>query len=220
MAFAISHFNPIVAFGIEDEKTLTATPSEGATVVAFDNSGATVVVGDPIFVRSADDTVLQYMGLATVASTTQITVQVPLQDAVGASATLWVPSSFVRFTGEQRGSQRHTDDDGASTVVTNGGAFFGFQAKDPSNTVSLGFSVRNSTAYADWRTFRVVDRVGATKSFNLAYYDNLERKGKTIKCKVMAGTHNVSTVNQFVTRFSEVFGVEKETPSVGVYVES
>lgn len=221
MTFAIAPFNPIVAFGIVDEKTLTATPAEGSTVMEFDNTGGdALVVGDQVFVRSSDETVLQYRGKATAVTTAQITVQIPLQDAVGASATCWVPTNSVQFAGEMRGSLRFNDDDGAETQISQGGEFFGYQSRDPSATVTMTFGVRNSTAYANWKTFRDTDRRGLIDSFNLAYYDTAERQGKTIKVKGFAGDHPLTTVNWLTTRFSQTFGVEAETPSTGVYVES
>lgn len=218
MAFAIDIFNPIVAFSIEDEKTLTSEPAEGTSVIAFDNSGNTIVVNDPVFVRSADETVLQYMGLATAVSASDITVQIPVQDAVGASATTWTPGSgnFVRFTGEIRDTQLLEDDDGTSTEITHGADVFALQFKDPIQFVTLSFWVRNSTAYSDWRTFRTTTRRGLIDGFSLAYYDVAERKGKTIQVRAFAGPHGLTKVHNFLASFSQRFARIADN----VYVES
>ena len=218
MAFAVSIFNPIVAFNIEDDKTLTAEPAEGTQVIAFDNSGNTIVVNDPVFVRSLDETVLQYMGLATAVSASDVTVQIPLQDAVGASATVWTPGSgnYVIFTGEIRDTQTLEDDDGATTEVTHGADVFGYQFKDPIQSVTLSFWVRNSTAYADWRTFRTTTRRSLIDDFNLSYYDVAERKAKTIQVRAQAGPHSTTRINHLVTSFTQRFWRIADS----VYVES
>lgn len=218
MTFAVSVFNPVVAFSIEDEKTLTAEPNEGDQVIEFDNSGNTIVANDPVFVRSLDETVLQYMGFATAVSASDITVQIPLQDAVGASATVWTPGAgnYVIFTGEIRDTQALEDDEGASTVVTHGADVLGYQFKDPIQSVTLSFWVRNSTAYADWRTFRTTTRRGSIDAFNLAYYDVAERKAKTIQVRADAGSHRLTKINHLVTSFTQRFVRIADN----VYVES
>ena len=218
MTFAISIFNPVVAFSIEDEKTLSAEPAEGTSVIAFDNSGNTIVVNDPVFVRSLDESVLQYVGLATAVSASDITVQIPVQDAVGASATVWTPGTgnYVLFTGEVRDTQSLEDDDGASTIITHGADVLGFQFKDPIEFVTLSFWVRNSTAYNDWKTFRNTTRRALIDDFNLAYYDVSERKGKTIQVRAFAGSHRLTKINHLVTSFTQRFARIADS----VYVES
>lgn len=223
MAFAVSPHNPIVAFGIVNEFTLGATPSEGAQTFTFTNTGPNaVVVGDPVFVRSSDETVLQYLGTATAVTTANITSTVPLQDAVGASATLWVPSNYVLFTGEIRESQGLETDDGTVTRLTQAGAPLNYQFKDPVQTIRMSFWVRESTAHADWLDFLATDRRGSIDSFNFAYYDMDERITKTIKCKVVAGGHTSTRIMHNRTSFTESFIKELDSADfvTGVYVES
>lgn len=216
MVFAVNPHPPVVAFGIDDEKTLTATPAEGSTVMEMDNSTDAIAVGDPVFVRSLDESVLQYRGPCTVSGAAQITVRVPLQDAVGASATAWKPTNSVVFTGEIRDSQRILPNDGAKTIINNAGAPLGFQFRDPFDIIQLSLWDYNATLINDYKTFLVTGRRGSIDAFNLGYYDQAERKTKTIKVRVEAGEHPMTVVSFFSNSVTERFILIAES----VYVES
>lgn len=220
MTTAINPFPPIVAFGIDAEKTLDATPSEGSTVMELPNSSDIIAVGDPVWVRSFDETVVQYRGLATASSTTQITCQIPLQDAVSANATAWKPTNFVRFFGEIQDTQRPRRLQGTTTVQTMSGRPYNFQAADPQDIIDLALWDRNTSANAtlfrEFLDFLDTDRSGATLPFNLGYYDFTLRRGETPKVLISAGNFDATVVNNFTNSTRQSFFIIDRTD----YVES
>ncbi len=217
MTTPINPFDPIVAYGIASEKTLTATPLEGSTVMALSNSSDIIAIGDPVWVRSADETVLQYRGIVTASSTTQITCQISLQDAVGASATAWKPTNFVRFFGELRDTQRPVRNTGITTVQTMSGTVFQYQAADFQDSVSLNVwdhnMAKNATLYQDWLDFL---ETRGPLAFNLGYYSLTRRRGETPKAHVREGEHEGRVINVFTNALSETFFILDRA----LYVES
>lgn len=216
MSFAVDPHRPIVAFGITAEVTLDSTPAEGSTVMTFDNDPEVIAVGEPVWIRSADESVLQYRGLCTVSGAAQITVQIPLQDAVGASATAWVPTDFVHFTAENPDTQRPIRDTGTTTVRTSGAIPLNYNAADPQDSVDLSFSIRLSDDYENWLTFVDTDRNNRTLRFNVAYYDFAKRLSKTPKVVAAGETASMQMVNVHVNSFTQRFWIVED----GVYVES
>ena len=217
MTTAINPFPPIVAYGIDAEKTLDATPSEGSVVMELPNSSDIIAIGDPVWVRSADESVIQYRGPATASSTTQITCQIPLQDAVGASATAWKPTASVRFFGELRDTQRPVRNSGIVTVPTMSGTVFQYQAADLQDSVSLNVwdhnMTKNAILYQEWLDFL---ETRGPLPFNLGYYSLTRRRGETPKVNVREGEHEGRVINVFTNALSETFFILDRA----LYVES
>lgn len=219
MSFSVSPFPPIVAFGIDSEKTLTATPAEGSTVIELPNSSNVIAVRDPVFIRSSDETVLQYRGRCTVSGATQITVRIPLQDAVGSSATAWKPTNSIIFTGEVRWAQRPTLHDGSRTIVNFAGIPLNYQIRDSRQTLDMSFHIHSrfdSGVHNFWLDFGNTNRRGFIDPFNLGYYDFSEDIAKTVKVLAEAGEHTMTVVNNFRVSFSQRFHVIADN----IYVES
>lgn len=182
MTRPFKYFNPIFTRGQTNVvNPAGGTYNDGDTVITFDNSGGQYVVGSHVFGSLTNNIIPEYLGQATAADVSSITVELDLSRGFTADQLkIWQPTKFWRPIWGIGPNMQKLAATGTETVEPSGGGAVNTQtaATLEKLLVEVDKIDLSEGDLNNWLVFLFVDLSSGTKRCNLSFFDQEKNRSR------------------------------------------
>lgn len=186
----MTYFAPLLAYGTEVDKTITAGQNlqAGDTDILCDNSTNPFSVGDHIFIVSVDSDEYQHLGEVTAlrAGDTGISVSKALAGDYADGATVFSPASIQEFSVGHGFDIQRSYRTGVRTRNSRGGRIFATQIADARHVIDMSWRDRAVLSeFSAFLTWLATNRSNGRLAVTLVYWDHLDNQARCSKAYLL-----------------------------------